>query len=69
MTEFVERHLRDVFVHHADLDVGYGPRNWPAAFVTKELPKRLQDLPGRADPSDILAWLLGRSTAPELAPW
>jgi maleylpyruvate isomerase len=67
--EFVERHMRDVFVHHVDLDVGYGPRDWPAAFVTTELPKRLRDLPGRAESHDILAWLLGRSPAPELAPW
>lgn len=69
MDEFVERHLRDVFVHHVDLGVGYGPPDWPAAFVSTELPKRLRDLPGRAEPHDILAWLLGRAAAPELAPW
>ena len=69
MKEFVERHLRDVFVHHVDLSVGYGPPDWPAAFVSTELPKRLQDLSGRAASHDILAWLLGRSPAPELAPW
>lgn len=69
MKEFVERHLRDVFVHHVDLDVGYGPRDWPAAFVSTELPKRLRDLPGRANSHDILAWLLGRTPPPKLAPW
>lgn len=69
MAEFVERHLRDVFVHHVDLDVGYGPHNWPPAFVTTELPKRLRNLPGRAEPHELLAWLLGRAPAPELAPW
>ena len=69
MKEFVERHLRDVFVHHVDLDVGYRPRDWPSAFVNIELPKRLRDLPGRAESHDLLAWLLGRTAAPELAPW
>lgn len=69
MTEFVQRHLRDVFVHHVDLGIGYGPHDWPAAFVSTELPKRLRDLPGRAEPHAMLAWLLGRSPAPELTPW
>jgi maleylpyruvate isomerase len=69
MIEFVDRHMRDVFVHHVDLDVGYGPSDWPAAFVSTELPKRLRDLPARAEPQAILAWLLGRAPAPELAAW
>jgi maleylpyruvate isomerase len=69
MTEFVERHLRDVFVHYVDLGVGYGPQDWPEAFVSTELSKRLRDLPGRAEPHAMLAWLLGRSPAPELTPW
>lgn len=69
MSEFVERHLRDVFVHYADLGIGYGPGDWPAAFVRTELTKRLRDLPGRAEPNAILAWLLGRTPAPELTPW
>lgn len=69
MNEFVDRHLRDVFVHHVDLGVGYGPHDWPPAFVNIELPKRLRDLPGRAEPHAVLAWLLGRSPAPELTAW
>lgn len=69
MAEFVERHLRDVFVHHVDLGVGYDARDWPPAFVNTELTKRLRDLPGRAESHAILSWLLGRAPAPELAPW
>jgi maleylpyruvate isomerase len=69
MTEIVARHLRDVEAHHVDLDVGYEPSDWPTQFVELELAKRLRDLPGRADPSALLAWLLGRGSAPELGPW
>jgi len=69
MVEFVHRHLRDVFVHHVDLNVGYRSAQWPTVFVATELPKRLADLPRRAEPDTLLAWLLGRTPAPTLAPW
>ncbi|MEY2425171.1 MAG: maleylpyruvate isomerase [Actinomycetota bacterium] len=69
MIEFVDRHMRDVFVHHVDLGVGYAPADWPTVFVTAELPKRLRNLPDRAEPRSMLAWLLGRAAPPELAPW
>ncbi len=69
MIEFVDRHMRDVFVHHVDLGIGYVAADWPTAFVTTELSKRLRDLPNRAEPHAILAWLLGRTPAPELTPW
>lgn len=69
MIEIVGRHLRDVEVHHVDLDAGYSPAEWPAEFVDLELGKRLRDLPGRTDSPVLLAWLLGRSPAPDLRPW
>lgn len=70
MAEIVAHHLRDVEVHHVDLDIGYRPCDWPAILVEVELPKRLRSLPDRADRGEILAWLLGRSSAPELTgPW
>jgi maleylpyruvate isomerase len=69
MVEFVDRHMRDVFVHHVDLGIGYGPADWPPVFVNAELPKRLRDLPERAEHSALLAWLLGRTGAPELSGW
>ncbi len=66
MREIVGHHLRNVEVHHVDLDIGHRPSDWPALLVEDELPKRLRSLPYRADHSDILAWLLGRAPAPEL---
>lgn len=69
MTEFVDRHLRDTYVHLVDLGVGYLPEHWPDAFVGPELSKRLRDLPDRAAGFDLLAWLLGRASAPTLSPW
>ena len=69
MSEIVTHHLRDVEVHHVDLDLGYGPSDWPSRFVEGELAKRLRALPDRADHADLLAWLLGRAPAPELGPW
>jgi maleylpyruvate isomerase len=70
MTEIVRHHLRNVEVHHVDLDIGYRPADWPAHFVEGELPKRLRSLPDRADHAELLAWLLGRSSAPDLeGPW
>lgn len=69
MTEIVSHHLRNVEVHHVDLDIGYRVCDWPAVFVEGELSKRLRDLPDRGDHGDLLAWLLDRAPAPELGPW
>jgi len=70
MVEILAHHLRNVEVHHVDLDIGYGISAWPAAFVAGELSKRLRALPHRADHAELLAWLLGRAPAPHLAgPW
>jgi maleylpyruvate isomerase len=69
MAEIVAHHLRNVEVHHVDLDIGYRPSDWPPHFVDNELAKRLRALPDRADYVDLLAWLLGRAPAPELGPW
>jgi maleylpyruvate isomerase len=69
MAEIVGHHLRNIEVHHVDLDIGYRPPDWPDVFVEAELSKRLRALPGRADHADLLAWLLGRAAAPDLGPW
>ena len=66
MIEVVAHHLRNVEVHHVDLDLGYRPPDWPAVFVEAELTKRLRVLPDRANHSDLLAWLLDRGPAPVL---
>jgi maleylpyruvate isomerase len=70
MAEIVGHHLRNVEVHHVDLDIGYAPADWPAQFVEGELSKRLRGLPDRVDHAELLAWLLGRSSPPDLqGPW
>ncbi|MEV0587679.1 maleylpyruvate isomerase family mycothiol-dependent enzyme [Nonomuraea sp. NPDC050310] len=33
----VVRRLREAYVHHVDLDFGYGPADWPEVFLTREL--------------------------------
>jgi maleylpyruvate isomerase len=70
MVEIVGHHLRNIEVHHVDLDIGHQPRDWPSILVEGELPKRLQALPDRAGHAELLAWLIGRGPAPELVgPW
>ncbi len=70
MVEVVAHHWRNVEVHHVDLDIGYTATNWPPDFVEGELAKRLRSLPDRADHAELLAWLLGRGTPPQLfGPW
>lgn len=70
MTEVVAHHLRNIEVHHVDLDIGYRVADWPSAFVEAELTKRLARLRERADSADLLAWLIDRGPAPELqGPW
>ncbi len=70
MVEIVEHHLRNVEVHHVDLDIGHRPCDWPSILVEGELSKRLRSLPNRADHAELLAWLLGRADAPDLTgPW
>ncbi len=69
------RRLREVEVHHVDLDAGYTPEDWPEAYVERELPAVLEGLPARLDPDGsrrLLAWLIGRRGDPggvELEPW
>lgn len=69
MAEIVFRHLRDVEVHHVDVDMGYEPSNWPRVYVEGELARRLPRLTDRADHAELVAWLLGRGPAPTLGPW
>jgi maleylpyruvate isomerase len=69
MREVVFRRLREVSVHHVDLDVGYTSADWPTIYVEGELARRLPGLPDRADHAALVAWLLGRGDAPELEAW
>lgn len=45
-TSLVWARLREVEVHHVDLDAGYGPADWPAAFTTRLLHEITRTLPG-----------------------
>lgn len=69
MSEIVFRRLREVEIHHVDLDVGYSASDWPALYVEEELRRQLERLPGRADHTSLVAWLVGRSDVPEFGPW
>lgn len=72
--------LVEIEVHWVDLDVGHTPAHWPTEMVAPLLAMELAALPGRAPgvsapnlpDHELLAWLLGRSTLPdlpELPPW
>ena len=58
---------REVVVHHGDL--GLGPVPFPLALVDLWLPRELPRLVERADPAELLAWVIGRGDPPVLAPW
>jgi len=70
------RRLREVEVHHVDLDLGYEPSNWPEDYVAWELPMLLATVPSRVHrPEDLralVAWLSGWRPVPsqiQLDPW
>lgn len=78
--QVVAMRWQEVEIHRVDLDLGYRPEGWPAAFVDRHLPAQLERLPSRAPgvevpeglaAYDVLAWLYGRGRPdlPELPPW
>lgn len=59
----------DVEVHHVDLNLGYGPADWPAALITDFLPSMIEMLPAlhqRADADQDIngSWLFRRTDGP-----
>jgi maleylpyruvate isomerase len=67
---------REVEVHHVDLGLGYGISDWPAQFVSSDLPHVLDRLPemieDAAERRALLAWIYGRTGQPpqiELRPF
>ena len=58
---------REVVVHHGDL--GFGAVPLPPALVAAWLARELPRLGERTDAAALLAWVIGRGDAPELAPW
>jgi maleylpyruvate isomerase len=65
--EVVFSRWREVVVHHGDL--GLSPVSYPVALVEVWLPRELPRLVGRADPVELMAWVLGRGPAPALESW
>ncbi|MEO6712396.1 MAG: DinB family protein [Mycobacteriales bacterium] len=60
---------KEVEIHHVDLGLDYTPADWPDALVQRMVPELLEGLPGRADNTALLAWMIGRGGAPELESW
>jgi len=54
---------REMEIHHVDLGLAYGPSDWPADFVERTLlflHARTGAVDAVGEPSDVLAWRLGR---------
>jgi maleylpyruvate isomerase len=47
--QFMWFRLREVEIHHVDLDAGYDPADWPEAFVLRLCRTIAEDFGGRAD--------------------
>lgn len=62
------RRWREVEVHLVDLGHGVTPADWSDGLVDRALPRLVDGLIGRADQRELMAWLLGRGSAPELRP-
>jgi len=65
----LHRRVREVVLHHTDLDIGFTPAAWPPAVVDELLAEVLAGVAGRADRSALAGWLVDRGPAPVLAPW
>lgn len=60
---------REVEIHHVDLGLGYTNGDWDKAFIDRFLPGVLASVAARAEGAALLAWAIGRGTAPELRSW
>lgn len=67
--------LREVEVHHVDLDYGYEPRDWPFGWVLEEMDRAMIDLPSRLPPGVAVVltgddagqhWVAGSGDAVEI---
>jgi len=61
--------LREVEIHHVDLDAGYGPSDWPPRFVARlsHFLDTRSPAPGVEGPLEqVVAWRLGRGAGPDL---
>ncbi|MFC4010259.1 maleylpyruvate isomerase family mycothiol-dependent enzyme [Nonomuraea purpurea] len=61
------RRLREIGVHHVDLDAGYGPADWPEPFVLRELHDTFACWPrGRGPLSEVV---IKRTSGQTLTRW
>lgn len=67
--------LREVEVHHVDLDYGYKPEDWPVEWVLEEMDRAMLDLPSRLPPDTAVVlsatdadqrWVAGSGNAVEV---
>ena len=65
----LRRRVREVVLHHSDLNIGFEPDQWPSEVVNELLLEGLPMLSSRTEPSALAGWLTGRASAPELAPF
>ncbi|WP_324194113.1 maleylpyruvate isomerase family mycothiol-dependent enzyme [Nocardia blacklockiae] len=42
--------LREIEIHHVDLNIGYGPADWPGEFVARLLPEVVEGMDRDTDP-------------------
>ena len=68
--------LREVEVHHVDLAYGYGPDDWPFAWVVEEMERSMLDLPSRLPTGTAVVlnasdagqhWVAGSGTSLEIS--
>jgi maleylpyruvate isomerase len=59
----------EVEVHLVDLGIGLTPDDWTQQLVDRALPWLIAGLRDRADDRSLMAWMLGRSSPPNLDPW
>ena len=73
--QLVIARLREVEVHHVDLDFGYSPSDWPSEWVLEEMDRAMVDLPSRLPKGVAVAlaatdtdqhWVAGSGEAVEL---
>jgi maleylpyruvate isomerase len=56
--------LKEVEIHHVDLDHGYSPSDWPPGFVDRALAQTLRMFRRRADTPSLVAHVAGSGPEP-----
>jgi maleylpyruvate isomerase len=56
--------LKEVEIHHVDLDHGYSPSDWPTGFVDRALSQTLRMFRRRGDTPSLVAHVVGSESEP-----